>query len=213
MRSILPALIGAIVVAASASAAHATFYTTLSDYSAAIAIDSTSPSTPVTFEDVTVPADPVNTFNNITPIAANRYSGLLLPNASVVGTMYAFGVASQAVVGNTSIGDVMIGLTDSHALDVGLNLAVFGGGLATVSILSGNTIVASIIINANDETMLNSFVGYTGTTPITAIDITPADPSSFVLADNVQYSVPEPASMVIMLGGVAVLAAARRRRV
>jgi hypothetical protein len=208
MRPVLVFAFAALIgVAASPGAARATIYSTQASYAAAAAGGT---SQLVTFEDVAVPNDPLNTFNNIVAIAANRYPGLSLPNASVVGTHFAFGVASQALAGNSAT--LAIGLTDPSTFAVGFNLAVFGGGDATVTVLDGSTILASTTVTTDDETVFDSFFGYVGTAPVTAVDITPVDTTTVALVDNLQFSVPEPASAALLFGGLTGLAAIRRRR-
>lgn len=208
-RLVLPVSLALIAGAGVSSAAHAVTYADLASYSAAAG----TASTPITFSDVSVPNDAANTFNNLTPIASNSYAGWNLPNASVVGTGYAFGVASQALTEDPNA-TLALYVTDPSAVSVGFNVAVFGGGQGIISVFDGGTLLAQRTVSTVDETQFTSFFGYVGTAPVTEVTITPVDKSTVALATNLQYSVaavPEPTSIALMLGGLLLFMAVVRR--
>lgn len=211
-RALLPLTL-VLLTGLAATTAHAGgIYSDLAAYTAAAGAGST----PVSFADVTVPNNnTVDTFSNATSIAANRYDGWNLPNATVVGTNYAFGVAAQALIEDTT-GPLTLNLTNSNVSAVGFNLAVFGGGPATVSVFDGTTKLASASLTVGDETQLTDFFGYVGTAPITSVTIAPTGfGQPLALANNLQYSVsavPEPVSAALAACGLVFLAGVRRRR-
>ena len=141
-----------------------------------------------------------------------------MPNASVVGTNYLFGVAAPALIEDTT-GPLTLNLTASNVSAVGFDLGIFSGGTGTVTVFDGLTTLASISLNVVDESQLNTFFGYVGTSPITSVTIapdafSPGDAAPLALATNLQYSisaVPEPVSAALAACGLVFVFGVRRR--
>jgi len=211
-RGMLPLTLVLLAGLAAGTAAHAgSTYSSLAAYNAAAGAGSS----PLTFADVAVPNNNfVDTFQNAATIAANRYAGWSLPDATVVGTNYAFGVAMPALIEDTTNHPLTLNLTDPSAVSVGFNLAIFSGGTGTVSVYDGTQLLASSTLSVADESNLSTFFGYVGTAPITSVTITPADSTTLALATNLQYSisaVPEPMSAAMAACGFLFLVGVRRR--